>query len=179
MSKINVRVVKPSYYGKVKTQKTPIKVTSSSGIIMARKLSDLMDVDTSNVQDNFIMQYDASSQKYKFYDPDELLANALINGLPEGFMDYLNANLLPEKILTMIDDIYQYINNLTLGKLANVKESVDLASDTFIIRYDEVSGKYEAVDPDEILSSAVDQNGLPQDFIDYLNNVLIVPKYFF
>lgn len=173
MTKINVRVVKPSYYGKVKTQKTPIKVSSSSGIIMARKLSDLMDVDTSNVQDNFIMQYDASSQKYKFYDPDELLSTALVNGLPEGFMDYLNENLLPERITSVLDDIYQYINNLTLGKLANVKESVDLASDTFIIRYDEVSGKYEAVDPDEILSSAIDESGLPQDFIDYLNDVLV------
>jgi hypothetical protein len=173
MTRINVRVVSPSYYARVKTKQTPIKVSSRSGIIMARKLSDLMDVDTSNVQDNYIMQYDASTQKYRFYDPDKLLSDSLINGLPQEFVDYLNDTLNPQSLIDAVENIMDFINNLTLGRLANVKESVDLASDTFIIRYDQLSGKYEAVDPDEILSSAVDENGLPPEFINYLNEVLI------
>lgn len=173
MTSINVRVVNPSYYAKVKKTKTTIKVASRSGIVMARKLSDLMDVDTSNVQDNYIMQYDASTQKYRFYDPDELLSDALVNGLPQGFIEYLNDVLNPQSLIDAVISIYEYINSLTLGRLANVKESVDSASDTFLIRYDETAGKYEAVDPDEILSSAIDENGLPPEVLNYLNEVLI------
>lgn len=176
MTRINVRVVNPSYYGRVKSKKTPIKVASRSGIIMARKLSDLMDVDTSNVQDNYVMLYDASTQKYRFYDPDDLISKSLIDGLPEGFIDYLNDTLNPQSLIDAVANIVDFINNLTLGRLANVKESVDTASDTFIIRYDQSTGKYEAVDPDTILSSAVDENGLPADFINYLNTVLIPQK---
>jgi hypothetical protein len=173
MAPINVRVVNPTYSARVKRSKNPIKVASRSGIIMARKLSDLMDVDTSNVQDNYVMIYDAASQKYKFFDPDQLLSDALINGLPEGFIEYLNDVLNPQSLIDAVIDIYEYINSLTLGRLANVKESVDTASDTFLIRYDETAGKYEAVDPDEILSSAIDENGLPPEVLSYLNEVLI------
>lgn len=192
--KINVRVVKKTYNSKVgfkksthnvtslaknvysykfKNNNSKINVSARSGIIMARKLSDLLDVDTSNLQDNYVMLYDAESKKYKFYDPDELISKSLIDGLPDGFMKYLNDNLVPQSLIDAINDVYDYISNLTLGKLANVKNSVDNASDTFIVRYDEVSGKYEAVDPDEILRSAVDETGLPSEFIEYMNNVII------
>lgn len=173
MTRINVRSSKSNYYSIVKTPSRKLKVSTQSGIIMARKLSDLMDVDTSNVQDNYVMLYDASTQKYRFYDPDDLLSKSLINGLPEGFTEFLNDTLNPTALINAVNQIYEYISNLTLGKLANVKETVDDASDTFIVRFDESTGKYEAVDPDEILKSAVDENGLPSNFITYLNNILV------
>lgn len=159
---------------RVKQKKSPINVSSRSGIIMARKLADLMDVDTSNVQDNFIMMYDSETKKYKFYDPSSIFTTA--SQLPQDFIDYLNRVLNPDALIAAIRDLYAYIDSLTLGRLANVKSSVDNASDTFLIRYDEVAQKYEAVNPDEILSSALDDNNLPQDFIDYLNDVLIPEK---
>lgn len=173
MKPSNIRVVtKNSYFIRQKKSKT-IKSSVRSGIIMARKLADLMDVDVSNVQDNFVLMYDAADKKYKAYDPDEVLTTSLDGGLPPEFISYLNDTLNPRTLVEAINQVYDYINSLTLGKLANVKESVDTAPDTFIIRRDEASGKYEAVDPDEILSSAVDENGLPPDFINYLNEVLI------
>lgn len=173
MTRINVRVSSPSFYTKLSNKKAKINVSSSSGIIMARKLADLMDVDLSNVQDNYILMYDAEEQKYKAYDPGEILSASTLNGLPQDFIDYLNQTLEPEILVQAIADVVDYINNLTLGKLANVDEGVDFASDTFLIRYNEQLGKYEAVDPDEILSSAIDETGLPGNFIDYLNEVLI------
>ena len=170
---IKVSVSLPKIYSTAVKKQKRINVSTRSGIIMARKLADLMDVDVSNVQDNFILMYDAIEKKYKAYDPDEVLKASLDGGLPPEFISYLNDTLNPEALVNAINQILEYISTLTLGKLANVKESVDFASDTFIIRYDEVSGKYEAVDPDEILSSAIDENGLPDNFLQYLNEVLI------
>jgi len=175
MTPINVRVNTSYRYNITKKADPIIKSTVRSGIIMARKLADLMDVDVSNVQDNFVLMYDAADQKYKAYDPDEVLSTSVEGGLPQNFMDYLNDTLNPQSLFDAINQVYDYINSLTLGQLFNVKESVDYPGDTFVLRYDSDSGQYEAVNPDEILSSAVDQNGLPSDFIEYLNNTLI-PK---
>jgi hypothetical protein len=44
------------------------------------------------------------------------------------------------------------------------------------LRYDEEEQKYEAVDPDDILSSAIDESDLPEDFVEYLNDVLLPKK---
>jgi hypothetical protein len=173
MKPTKVVVTTPYSFTIRKKSQPTIKSSVRSGIIMARKLADLMDVDVSNVQDNFVLMYDAADQKYRAYDPDEVLSNSVNGGLPQNFMDYLNDTLNPQSLYDAINQIYEYINSLTLGQLSNVKESVDSAGDTFIIRYDETSGKYEAVDPDEILSSAVDESGLPASFIAYLNEVLI------
>jgi hypothetical protein len=140
---------------------------------MARKLADLQDVDISGVKDTFVLMYDETDKKFKAYDPDRVLSKSLVGGLPADFIDYLDNILVPESLVTAINQVYAYISSLTLGMLANVKESVDNTNDTFIIRYDKDTEKYEAVDPDEILSSAVDENGLPQNFITYMNEVLI------
>jgi hypothetical protein len=177
MTKINVRVVTPSYNSRVRSGKKTINVSSKSGIIMARKLADLMDVDVSNVQDNFILKYDAIDQKYRAYDPDELLTAAFSDGIPQQIIDYLNNTLNPQALIDAVIQIYDYISNLTIGKLANVKESVDFADDTYVFRYDKSTEKYESVDPDEILLSAIQQpSGLPSQFLNYLNEILIPQK---
>lgn len=161
-------------YGVKVEKKRKLKVTTRSGIIMARKLADLLDVDVSNVQDNFILKYDATDQKYKAYNPDEIISDAISDGLPQEIIDYLNDTLNPQSLIDAVTQIYEYIDNLTLGKLANVKGSVDFADDTFVLRYDKQTEKYESVDPDEILVSAIQEpSGLPQQFVDYLNQILI------
>jgi hypothetical protein len=157
-----------------------IKSSVSSGVIMARRLADLLDVDVSNVQNNFVLMYNAEEQKYTAYDPDEVLSASVDGGLPQDFMDYLNANLFPEstieEITNALDQLTDSLENLTLGQLANVKGSVDFATNYFVLRYDEEEQKYEAVDPDDILSSAIDESDLPEDFVEYLNNVLLPKK---
>jgi hypothetical protein len=157
-----------------------IKSSVSSGVIMARRLADLLDVDVSNVQNNFVLMYNAEEQKYTAYDPDEVLSASVDGGLPQDFMNYLNANLFPEstieEITNALDQLTDSLENLTLGQLANVKGSVDFATNYFVLRYDEEEQKYEAVDPDDILSSAIDESDLPEDFVEYLNNVLLPKK---
>jgi hypothetical protein len=182
-----MRILGSINYGITIKTKRKLNVSSRSGIIMARKLSDLQDVDISGVKDTFVLMYDETDKKFKTYDPDRVLSTSLSGGLPQDFINYLENILVPESLVTAVDEInqqideiieaisqvYEYISSLTLGMLANVKESVDNTNDTFIIRYDKDTEKYEAVDPDEILSSAVDENGLPQNFITYMNEVLI------
>jgi hypothetical protein len=157
-----------------------IKSSVSSGVIMARRLADLLDVDVSNVQNNFVLMYNAEEQKYTAYDPDEVLSASVDGGLPQDFMNYLNANLFPEstieEITNALDQLTDSLENLTLGQLANVKGSVDFATNYFVLRYDEEEQKYEAVDPDDILSSAIDESDLPEDFVEYLNDVLLPKK---
>jgi hypothetical protein len=175
---INVSVSQKNLFPSVKVDQKDIKVNvvTKSGIIMARRLSDLLDVDTSNVQDNSVMMFDGVDQKYKFYDPDEILTTSVDGGLPANFLDYLNQNLNPQALIDAISSVYTFISTLTLGALANVDPSVDVlnqSKDRFILRYNDALGAYEIVDPDEILNSAVDEDGLPQVFIDYLNTNLI------
>jgi hypothetical protein len=177
--------IKVNNYGSLSfsIRKTPtpkIKSSVSSGVIMARRLADLLDVDVSNVQNNFVLMYNSEEQKYVAYDPDEVLSASVGGGLPQDFMDYLNSNLLldstADQILDALEQLNEVVDNLTLGKLSNVKGSVDFATNYFVLRYDEEDGKYEAVDPDDILSSAIDESDLPEDFINYLNNVLLPKK---
>lgn len=184
---MKIQILRSANYNVTVRAKKKLKVSSRSGIIMARKLADLQDVDISGVKDTFVLMYDETDKKFKAYDPDRVLSTSLAGGLPEDFINYLENILVPESLVTAVDEInqqideiteaisqvYEYISSLTLGMLANVKESVDNTDDTFIIRYDKDTEQYEAVDPDEILSSAVDENGLPQNFITYMNEVLI------
>jgi hypothetical protein len=169
----------PSFFLRKKSI-SKIKTSVSSGVIMARRLADLLDVDVSNVQNNFVLMYNAEEQKYTAYDPDEVLSASVNGGLPKDFMDYLNANLFPESTIGEIENALEQLNNtlenLTLGQLSNVKNSVDFATNYFVLRYDEEEQKYEAVDPDDILSSAIDENDLPEDFVQYLNDVLLPKK---
>ena len=86
---INVRVV---------TNKPVIKTTVASGVIMARTLNELSDVDVSGVSDKYVIMYDASTQKYTAVNPDDVLSAASSleltqPGLPTDFVDTLDIDL--------------------------------------------------------------------------------------
>lgn len=70
-----------------------IKVTVLSGVVMARTLQELLDVDVSGVGDKYLIMYDASTQKYKAVNPDVVLSSAATEpispGLPDEFTDVL------------------------------------------------------------------------------------------
>lgn len=73
--------------------KSPNKTSVASGIIMARTIEDLLDVDSSNVQDKYMLMYDANTQKYVAVNPDDILVNAVEEptspGLPSQLLDQL------------------------------------------------------------------------------------------
>jgi hypothetical protein len=86
---INVRVV---------TNKPKTKATVASGVIMARTLDELLDVDVSGVGDKYVIMYDAATQKYKAVNPDEVLSASSTTettqpGLPTDFKDQLDIDL--------------------------------------------------------------------------------------
>jgi hypothetical protein len=85
---INVRVV-------TTTPKT--KATVASGVIMARTLSELLDVDVSGVSDKYVIMYDSATGKYTAVNPDEILSASVTEptspGLPDDFVDTLDVDL--------------------------------------------------------------------------------------
>lgn len=187
-NKINVSVKGNTY--NVKSRKTPskIQVASQSGIIMARKLSDLQDVDLTGVKDKFVLMYDESAEKYRAYNPDEVLSASAVTettqpGLPQDFIDYLNQNLdLNELGFTdikelgdEIDGLVQRFNELKLGDLVDVDDSD--RKDKYLIMFQELYNGYKAVNPDEVLKATVseelggedEQPGLPEEFIEQLD----------
>jgi hypothetical protein len=77
--------------------KQKVKATVASGVIMARTLDELLDVDLSGVNDKYLIMYDAATQKYIAVNPDEVLSAATTEpiqpGLPTDFMDEMDVSL--------------------------------------------------------------------------------------
>lgn len=77
--------------------KSKVKATVASGVIMARTLDELLDVDVSGVNDKYVIMYDASTQKYTAVNPDEVLSAATTEpiqpGLPSDFENQLDIDL--------------------------------------------------------------------------------------
>jgi hypothetical protein len=77
--------------------KQKIKATVASGVIMARTLDELLDVDLSGASDKYVIMYDATTQKYTAVNPDVILSAAVTEnsspGLPSDFKDQLDADL--------------------------------------------------------------------------------------
>lgn len=76
----------------------PLNATVASGIIVPRVLNELLDVDTTNVSDKYLIMYDAVTQKYIAVNPDEALSAASTTeltqpGLPEDFKNQLDVDL--------------------------------------------------------------------------------------
>jgi hypothetical protein len=83
---------------KVTSKNPKIKATVASGVIMARTLDELLDVDLTGVQDNYVIMYNASTQKYTAVNPDDILSAAASTettqpGLPTDFVDTLDTDL--------------------------------------------------------------------------------------
>ena len=83
---------------KVSTTNQKIRTTVLSNQIMARNLSELLDVDVSGVGDKFVIMYNANTGKYSAVNPDEVLSAAAVTettavGLPKNFIDTLDVDL--------------------------------------------------------------------------------------
>lgn len=85
-----------TYQVRVKSKQN-IKATVASGVIMARTLDELLDVDLSGVSDKYVIMYDATTQKYTAVNPDEILSATVTEptspGLPTDFKDQLDTDL--------------------------------------------------------------------------------------
>jgi hypothetical protein len=92
---IRVTQVTKSFIVKVKEPiKLNIQVAGEAGSV-AGSLTDLDDFDPSGVQNNYVIMYNASLQKYVTVDPDVVLSSAVTtnNGLPQDFINKLDIDL--------------------------------------------------------------------------------------
>ena len=83
---------------KVSTNKPKVKATVASGVIMARTLDELLDVDVTGVGDKFVIMYNATTGKYTAVNPDVVLSAASNTettqpGLPNDFINTLDVDL--------------------------------------------------------------------------------------
>jgi len=71
------------------------KVISSqiSANIEVSSLLGLSDVDDTGLQDNYVLQYNSTDQKFKFVDPDQILQDAVPGGIPDDFINVLDTDL--------------------------------------------------------------------------------------
>lgn len=94
---IDIRTTNNTTSVRVITNKQPTKTIVASGIIMPRILNELLDVDTTESKDKYLIMYDSTINKYVAVNPDEVLSAATQEptspGLPSAFKDQLGTDL--------------------------------------------------------------------------------------
>lgn len=142
---------------------------------MARRLSDLQDVDLQGLRDKYVLMYEESQEKWLAKNPDEVLSAAAVTeqtqpGLPQDFMDYLKQNLDTQAADELFQQLSERLDNLELGDLVNVND--EERRDKYLIMFNELLNEYRAVNPDEVLIASVEepeQPGLPDELLDELD----------
>lgn len=95
---IEVELISSSYGVELSSSSTLEVITDVAAI---NRFSDLIDFDSSNVNDKYVMVYDASVQKYKMVNPDEVLNYAAASetiqpglvGYASSFLDRVDIDL--------------------------------------------------------------------------------------
>lgn len=96
---MTIRVTKTnnSFSVKLKNNSSFKIISQSGGVEVPAKFGDLEDFDTTGIRDSYIIMYDASTQKYKPVNPDEILTKAVTEtsspGIPTAFVDQLDVDL--------------------------------------------------------------------------------------
>jgi len=174
MSPIRVSVSR-NRFGVRQKKKSRINVSSKIGVAMARRLSDLQDVDLQGLRDKYVLMYEESQEKWLAKNPDDVLSAAAVTeesapGLPSDFMDYLAQNLDTPAADDLFQQLSKRLDNLNLGDLANVND-LD-RKDKYIIMFNALLDEYNAVNPDEVLRASVtepEEPGLPDELLDQLD----------
>lgn len=91
---MNIQVSQQTFSVSIKPN-TKTKVTTiSGGIQVPANFGDLSNFDESNIQNNGIIMYDASTQKYVIVSPDDVLLKSVSDqSLPTEFTDQLDVDL--------------------------------------------------------------------------------------
>lgn len=174
MSPIRVSVSRNSFG--VRQKKTSrVNVSSRIGVAMARRLSDLQDVDLQGLRDKYVLMYEESQEKWLAKNPDEVLSASAVTeqtqpGLPQDFLDFLRQNLETQAADELFQQLSERLDNLELGDLVNVND--DDRRDKYLIMFNELLNEYRAVNPDEVLIASVEepeQPGLPDELLDELD----------
>jgi len=66
-------------------------VASNMSAASSNSISGVV-VDLTGIQDNFVLQYDASNNKIIAVDPDQILQDAVPGGIPADFINVLDSD---------------------------------------------------------------------------------------
>jgi len=69
------------------------QIAANSELVLVSSLLGLNDVDGTGLQDNYVLQYNSTDQKFKFVDPDQILQDAVSGGIPDDFINVLDTDL--------------------------------------------------------------------------------------
>jgi hypothetical protein len=96
---MTIKVTQSTISYSVKIQapiKFKVQVAGEAGSV-AGSLTDLDDFDPTGVQNNYIVMYNATTQKYVTVNPDVVLSSAVTDsispGLPQEFINTLDVDL--------------------------------------------------------------------------------------
>jgi hypothetical protein len=71
-----------------------VNETATLGAVDSDNLDGLGNIDITNVQDGYVLMYNAELQKYTFVDPDVVLSKSVVdNVLPSDFINKLDIDL--------------------------------------------------------------------------------------
>ena len=71
-----------------------VNESATLGATDSDNLDGLGNIDITNVQDGYVLMYDAERQKYVFVDPDKVLSKAVVDDfLPDDFLAKLDTDL--------------------------------------------------------------------------------------
>lgn len=85
--------VSSNSYSIKKKSEEKFKVSILTGVADVANLSDLNDVDVSDIQDNYVLIYNSSTGKFVAENPDNVLSGAVAGELPNDFIDKLDVDL--------------------------------------------------------------------------------------
>ena len=157
-----------STYGKEKVVEGMIMVEETAGIAPEApippekeddmRLEDLTNVSIVGIQSNNVLIYDGVKDIWEAKDGDEVLINAAVPGpLPEQFLDAIaGAGIGTTARLGDLSDV----NTVGLGT----------TSYDYVIQYNPDTQMWITQPPGNVLSAAGTE-GLPDDFVDDLNNI--------
>ena len=84
--KYKVTVVSGNSYDVKVTNKQQISSINVDTVATLSSLSQVQDVDVSNIANNYVMMYDATTNTYKFVHPSEVLDRA--DNVDDDSLDY-------------------------------------------------------------------------------------------
>jgi len=97
---IEVDVISSNYQVSLDSSQSEIEVAPN---VAATRFEDLLDFDDSNVNDKYVLVYDATAQKYKMVNPDEVLNYAAgTETIQPGLVGY--ASTFIDRLDTDLDD---------------------------------------------------------------------------
>lgn len=71
---------------------TKVVASNLTDLSSVNSISALTDVDITGIQDNYVLQYNSSTGKFIGVDPDQILSDAAVGGIPGDFINVLDSD---------------------------------------------------------------------------------------